>query len=77
MADGKPTMKLDQADLLGPWNFVVAALERTGKDWATRALVAGICKLIRETVNEMRTSNDPNLVVRLRELSDALNHIPR
>jgi hypothetical protein len=72
----RPTVKLDPNDLKPSWPIVIASLEQLS-DWAILALRLGTLALIQECVRELAQRNArADLVHRLRELVDALAHMP-
>lgn len=72
----RPTVRLDPADLKPSWSIVVASLEQLS-DWAVLALRLGILALIQECVRALaQPGARADLVVRLRELVEALAHMP-
>jgi hypothetical protein len=63
-------------DLKPSWPIAVASLEQLA-DWATLALRLGTLALIQECVRELAQRDArADLIVRLRELVEALAHMP-
>jgi hypothetical protein len=74
--DKHPTAKIPRSELVGAWPEALTALEKLGP-WATHAFRLGILRMIEDTSWKMRNENyDPALVVELRELIEALAHLP-
>ena len=74
--ESRPTVRLDPTDLRPSWPVAVASLEQLAK-WATLALRLGTLALIQECVRELAQRDaKAEVVVRLRELVDALAHMP-
>ena len=70
------TVRLDPRDLKPSWPIAIASLERIA-DWPVLALRLGTLALVQACVRDLaqpRARGD--LVVRLRELVDALAHMP-
>jgi hypothetical protein len=70
------TVRLDPRDLKPSWPVAIASLERIS-DWSVLALRLGTLALVQACVRDLaqpRARGD--LVVRLRELVDALAHMP-
>ena len=74
--DPRPTVRLDPTGLRPTWPIVVASLEQLSS-WATLALRLGTLALIQECVRDLaqRDARADGLV-RLRELVEALSHMP-
>ncbi len=74
--DERPTVRLDASGMKPSWPIVVASLEQLA-DWAVLALRLGTLTLIQNCVRELAQS-DARIehVARLRELVDALAHMP-
>ena len=74
--DPRPTVRLDPKDLKVTWPIVIASLEQL-TEWATFALRLGTLALIQECVRELAEPDArADVVVRLRELVEALAHMP-
>jgi hypothetical protein len=74
--DARATVKLDVKDLKPSWPIVVAMLEQLG-DWPARALRLGILALAQSCIRELANQDaSAEHVARLRELADALAHVP-
>ena len=74
--DPRPTVRLDTRDLKVTWPIVIASLEQLS-DWATLALRLGTLALVQECVRELAQRDaKADVVVRLRELVEALAHMP-
>lgn len=74
--DARPTVRLDPGTMKPSWPIVVASLEQLA-DWAVFALRLGTLALIQECVRELANRNArPEVLVRLRELVEALAHMP-
>ena len=74
--DPRPTVRLDTHDLKITWPIVIASLEQLS-DWATLALRLGTLALVQECVRELAQRDaKADVVVRLRELVEALAHMP-
>ena len=72
----RPTVQFDPTDLRPSWPIVVASLEQLA-DWAALALRLGTLALINECVRELaQREAKRETLVRLRELVDALAHMP-
>ena len=72
----RPTVRLDPKDLKPSWPIVVAYLEQL-TDWAGLALRLGTLALIQECVRDLAQRDAKReQVARLRELVDALAHMP-
>ncbi len=69
-------MRLDPSDLRPSWPIIVASLEQLS-DWAVLALRLGTLALIQECVRELAQRDArADLVARLRDLVEALAHMP-
>jgi hypothetical protein len=74
--DTRPTVRLDPKDMRPSWAIAVASLEQLS-DWAALALRLGTLALIQECVRELaQREARRDLVARLRELVEALAHMP-
>lgn len=74
--DPRPTVRLDPAGLRPTWPIVVASLEQLSS-WATLALRLGTLALIQECVRDLAQRDArADVLVRLRELVEALSHMP-
>ena len=74
--DTHPTVRLDMRDLKPSWPLAVATLEQLN-DWAPFALRLGILALIQNCVRELAHRDaSADVVVRMRELVEALAHMP-
>jgi len=74
--DPRPTVRLDPTDLRPSWPIIVASLEQIS-EWATLALRLGTLALIQECVRDLAQRDArADGIVRLRELVDALAHMP-
>jgi hypothetical protein len=74
--DTRPTVRLDPKDMKPSWAIAVASLEQLS-DWAALALRLGTLALIQECVRELaQREARRDLVARLRELVEALAHMP-
>lgn len=74
--DARPTMRLDARELMPSWPIVLASLEQIAT-WATLALRLGTLALVQECVRELAQRDaHADVVVRLRELVEALAHMP-
>ena len=74
--DPRPTVRLDPRDLKVTWPIVIASLEQLS-DWAALALRLGTLALVQECVRELAQRDArADVVVRLRELVEALAHMP-
>lgn len=74
--DTRPTVRLDPKDLKPSWAIAVASLEQLS-DWAGLALRLGTLALVQECVRELAQRDAKReVVVRLRELVEALAHMP-
>lgn len=74
--DPRPTVKLDPLDLKPSWPIIVASLEQIS-NWATLALRLGTLALIQECVRDLAQRDaKADTIVRLRELVEALAHMP-
>jgi hypothetical protein len=72
----RPTMRLDPKELRASWPIVIAYLEQLAP-WSVLALRLGTLALIQNCVRELAQSDArADLVVRLRELVEALAHMP-
>ena len=74
----RPTTVLDPRELTAgvSWPLAVATLERLN-NWAVLALRLGTLALLQECTRAMSQPNaSPQLVVRARELVEALAHMP-
>jgi len=72
----RPTVKLDPRDLKPSWPIVVATLEQLA-EWSVLALRLGTLALIQECVRELAQRDaKAHTVGRLRELVEALAHMP-
>jgi hypothetical protein len=72
----RPTVRLDPRDLKPSWPIVIAYLEQLA-DWAALALRLGTLALIQECVRDLaQREAKREQVARLRELVDALAHMP-
>ena len=70
------TVRLDSRDFRASWPMAIAALEQLS-GWAVLALRLGTLALIQQCVRELAEEDArAELVVRLRELADALAHMP-
>lgn len=75
-SDPRPTVRLDASLLKPSWPTVVASLEQLG-EWAPLAMRLGILALIPQCVRELAQPDaKADAVARLRELVDALAHMP-
>jgi hypothetical protein len=74
--DHRATVRLDPADLKPSWPIVIASLEQLA-GWSVLALRLGTLALIQECVRELAQRDaKAETVVRLRELVEALAHMP-
>jgi hypothetical protein len=74
--DPRPTVRLDPRDLKPSWPIAVASLEQL-TDWAVFALRLGTLALIQECVRELAQRDaKPETVERLRQLVEAIAHMP-
>ncbi len=74
--DPRPTVRLDPADLKPSWPIVIASMEQLA-DWAALALRLGILALIQECVRDLAQRDaKADHIVRLRQLVEALAHMP-
>ena len=74
--DPLPTVRLDPRDLKVTWPILIASLEQLS-DWAVLALRLGTLALVQECVRELAQRDaKAEVVVRLRELVEALAHMP-
>jgi len=74
--DARPTVRLDPSSMKPTWPIVVASLEQLS-DWAVFALRLGTLALIQNCVRELASRDArPEVVARLRELVEALAHMP-
>lgn len=72
----RPTVRLDPRDLKPSWPIIIASLEQL-TDWAALALRLGTLALIQECVRELAQRDAKReQVARLRQLVDALAHMP-
>lgn len=72
----RPTVRLDPESLKPSWPIIIASLEQLGS-WATMALRLGVLALIQDCVRDLALYEaDASGVVRLRELVEALAHMP-
>jgi hypothetical protein len=72
----RPTVRLDPTNLKPTWPVIIASLEQLS-DWAVFAFRLGTLALIQACVRELAQTNArADLVVRLRELTEALAHMP-
>lgn len=75
----RPTTVLDPRELTTTsvsWPLAIATLERLN-NWAVLALRLGVLALLQECTRAMAQPNaSPQLVVRARELVEALAHMP-
>lgn len=71
-----PTMRLDPKDIRPSWPLVIAYLEQLAP-WPVLALRLGTLALIQASVRELAEPNArADLVVKLRDLVEALAHMP-
>ena len=69
-------MRLDSRDFRPSWPTAIASLEQLS-GWAVYALRLGTLALIQQCVRELAESDArADVVVRLRDLTDALAHMP-
>lgn len=74
--DDRPTVAMDPATMKPSWPIAIASLERLGS-WTVLALRLGTLALIQECVRELAMPNPSRkLIVRLRELVEALEQLP-
>lgn len=74
--DDRPTTRIDALASGPSWDIVLASLEQLAS-WATLALRLGTLALIQECVRELAQRDArADLVVRLRELVEALAQMP-
>ena len=74
--DARPTVRFDPGDLKPTWPIVITSLEQISA-WATLALRLGTLALVQECVRELAQRDaKADVVVRLRELVEALAHMP-
>ena len=74
--DPRPTVRLDLRDLKPSWAMVNATLEQMAP-WGPFALRLGLLALAQNCVRELAHRDAPReTLVRLRELVDALAHMP-
>lgn len=74
--DPRPTVRLDPKDLKTTWPIAIASLEQLAP-WATHALRLGTLALVQQCVRELAQDDArADVVVRLRELVEALAHMP-
>jgi hypothetical protein len=72
----RPTVRLDPKDMKPSWPIAIASLEQLA-DWAALALRLGTLALVQECVRELaQREAKRETVVRLRELVEALAHMP-
>lgn len=72
----RPTVRLDPKDLRPSWPLVLAYLEQLAP-WPVLALRLGTLALIQASVRELAEPNaSADLVVKLRDLVEALAHMP-
>lgn len=72
----RPTVALDPTTMQVNWPIVIASLERLNS-WATLAMRLGTLELVKDLAREMANPEaKADLVVKLRELADALAHMP-
>jgi len=70
------TARLDPRELKPSWPIAIASLEQLSS-WAVLALRLGTLSLIQQCVKELSEREaDPDLIVGLRDLVDALAHMP-
>lgn len=70
------TARLDSRDFRPSWPIAIAALEQLS-GWSVLALRLGTLALIQQCVRELAEEHArPELIVRLRALTDALAHMP-
>lgn len=76
LIDTRPTVRLDPKDMKPSWAIAVASLEQLS-EWAAFALRLGTLALVQECVRELaQREAKREVVVRLRELVEALAHMP-
>jgi hypothetical protein len=74
--DPRPTVRLDVRDLKPSWALVNATLEQMSS-WGPFALRLGVLALAQNCMRELAHEDaSRNSVVRLRELVEALAHMP-
>ena len=74
--DVRPTVRLDASNLKPSWPIIVASLEQLA-GWSVLALRLGTLALIQECVRDLAQRDaKAEVVVRLRELVEALAHMP-
>jgi hypothetical protein len=73
--DLRPTRKLGPQEIKPSWAVAVAYLDEL-TPWGILALRTGILELIRQCTHEMEDDADPILIMRLRELTEALARLP-
>jgi len=74
--DLRPTVQLDPRELRPSWPIVIASLEQLSS-WAALALRLGTLALIQECVRDLAQRDAKREhVARLRELVEALAHMP-
>lgn len=72
----RPTVRLDPRDLRPSWPIVIAYLEQIAP-WPVLALRLGTLALIQNCVRELAEADArADLVVKLRDLVEALAHMP-
>ena len=76
VVETRPTVRLDPRDLKPSWPIIIASLEQLA-DWAALALRLGTLALIQECVRDLaQREAKREQVARLRELVEALAHMP-
>lgn len=72
----RPTVRLDPGELKISWPILIASLEQL-TDWAILAMRLGTLALVQECVHKLAERDaKAEHVVRLRELVEALAHMP-
>lgn len=72
----RPTVRLDSKDLKPSWPIAIATLEQLA-DWSVLALRMGTLAMIQACVRDLeQPESRADLIVRLRDLVEALAHMP-